>query len=617
MAFSVALVALSRAAVAEPPSNVAPVTVIGATPLSGANIDAAKAPYAVNSLSAADLEVEQTPGAISAMNARIGALNLNDNLDDPFQPDVLYRGFEASAVLGTPAGLAVYQGGVRINEAFGDTVNWDLIPTEAIARLDVVGTNPVYGLNALGGAIVIGMKTGFDHPGGDLDLSGGSFGRRSLALTYGVHSERLAAFVAVTALDQDGWRFFSGDRVRQLYADVSARTERLTVDLAYTGADNRLLGEGATPVQELAIDRRLTFTTPQVNTDRLDFATLTATYAAGPVLSAQANAYVRHFRQGAINGNTTNDIACAPTELAASLCQPDGQTPLVSVSGAAIPDLTAGGTVPIGENDREDLDALSFGGTVQGTSKARVLGRGNQLTLGAAADRARVDYGSNAEVGVIDSALVVQSSGFIVSTPEGSGFTATPVGLRAEITDLGAFGTDTLDLTRRLSITASGRYNAVRIVLGDQRGSSLSGTATFARFNPALGATYRFGPGLTVYAGYAEGSRAPTPSEIECSDPRAPCLLPSSLSADPPNLKQVVSRTFEAGMRGESSLGAGRLSYSLGLYRTEVHDDIYGVATSLSAGYFRNIPGTRRQGFDVDLALPRRSPDSLRQRLPC
>ncbi len=31
-------------------------------------------------------------------------------------------------MLGTPQGLAVYQNGVRINEVFGDTVNWDLIP---------------------------------------------------------------------------------------------------------------------------------------------------------------------------------------------------------------------------------------------------------------------------------------------------------------------------------------------------------------------------------------------------------------------------------------------------------------------------------------------------------
>ena len=79
-------------------------------------------------------------------------------------------------MLGTPQGLAVYQSGVRINEAFGDTVNWDLIPDIAIGRVDVVGSNPVYGLNALGGAIVLTMKNGFEDPGGTLEASGGSWG---------------------------------------------------------------------------------------------------------------------------------------------------------------------------------------------------------------------------------------------------------------------------------------------------------------------------------------------------------------------------------------------------------------------------------------------------------
>jgi hypothetical protein len=31
-------------------------------------------------------------------------VNINDNLDDPFQPDPLYRGFEASPAHGTPQG---------------------------------------------------------------------------------------------------------------------------------------------------------------------------------------------------------------------------------------------------------------------------------------------------------------------------------------------------------------------------------------------------------------------------------------------------------------------------------------------------------------------------------
>jgi iron complex outermembrane receptor protein len=278
---------------------------------------------------------------------------------------------------------------------------------------------------------------------------------------------------------------------------------------------------------------------------------------------------------------------------------------LVSTTGASIPDLSSGGAQPIGENDREGVHTISYGGAVQGALGARVFGLKNQLTIGVAADAARIDYRSSAEVGIINRALVVQPSGYVVATPEGGDFTATPIGLRADDSDLSAFATDTLDLTRRLSITASGRYNSVRVALQDLMGSSLSGADTYSRFNPAIGITYALGEDLSVYAGYAEGSRAPTASEIECSDPKAPCLLPSSLSADPPNLKLVVSRTFEGGFRGAHRVWGGQLRFSAGLYRTEVDHDIYAAATSLSAGYFQNIAGTLRQGGEVSFTYSR------------
>ena len=111
-------------------------------------------------------------------------------------------------------------------------------------------------------------------------------------------------------------------------------------------------------------------------------------------------------------------------------------------------------------------------------------------------------------------------------------------------------------MTPALAVTASGRYNLAEIDLVDHLGSNLTGNTRYGRFNPAIGATYKFGDRLTAYAGYSEGNRAPTPSEIECSNPAQPCLLPSSLSSDPPNLKQVVSHTYEAGLRGDFQLPA-------------------------------------------------------------
>ena len=194
----------------------------------------------------------------------------------------------------------------------------------------------------------------------------------------------------------------------------------------------------------------------------------------------------------------------------------------------------------------------------------------------------------------------MRPSGYLVDTPEGGAFTATPVDLRAVVEDLGVWFADTLDVTGRLSITVSGRWNRQSETLADRRGSALTGAAVYQRFNPAAGLTWRALDGLTAYAGYAEGSRAPTPSEIECADPTRPCLLPSSLASDPPTLRQVASRTWEAGLRGHATVaGDGRLTWRAGVFRADLSNDIGAVATSLGTGYFRNIGGTRRKGVEL------------------
>jgi iron complex outermembrane receptor protein len=597
LAVGAALVVMGagRAAIAQ---DAASVTVTAATPLPGTGIDADKAPINTESLSAADLTRGGPASATGALVGQLGSVNINDNLDDAFQPDVLLRGFEASPVLGTPQGVAVYQNGVRINEAFGETVNWDLIPDMAIRRLDVMGSNPVFGLNALGGAIVVGMKTGFTDPGGEVDLSGGSYGRWDGSAEYGANNGVLGVYLAARGLDDAGWREFSTSSVRQFYGDVTARAGKLTLDLSLTAADNSLLGEGATPVQELAVSRSLVFTSPQDNVDQLAFVTLGANYEATPTLSFQGAAYFRSFRQSVVNGNTTDYTACTQGPDIGLLCQGDGLTPLSTAAGRPIPDISEGGSVPIGENDGEKIVTDGEGVSLQATSTAPVFGFENHFSAGASLDHATTGFFSGAEVGVINAALQVLSSGYIVDTPESSPFGATPVSLEATTTYYGLYATDTLNLTPVLAVTASGRYNVAQIDLADRLGTNLDGDNTYQRFNPALGLAYKVSDRLTAYGGYSEGSRAPNPSEIECSNPLIPCLLPSSLASDPPTLKQVVSHTWEAGLRGRLLIAGGEVSWNAGYFHTDVDDDIYGVATSISAGYFQNIGGTRREGVE-------------------
>jgi iron complex outermembrane receptor protein len=579
--------------------------VVQATAIPGDVIDIDKIPGNIQVLSASDLSREGSASLTGALNANLSSISINDDLDDPFQPDILYRGFEASPVLGTPQGLAVYQNGVRINEAFGDTVNWDLFPDIAINRVALVSSSPVYGLNALGGAISVTMKNGFSYQGSELELSGGSYGQRTADAQYGVNSGPFGFYIAGKSLDWTGWRQSSQDRILQLYSAFSVHTDNATFDLSFIRADNQLHGQGSAPIQELAVNRSLVFTGPQANINSLSFLTLNGTLRLTDAWSMQSVLYYRQYAQGISNGNTTSYIACTNTP--GILCQPDGVTPIMNPAGLTLPDISNSGTVYVGENDFESIQAWGRGATLQASDGGSIFGYDNQLALGASIDYASTSFYTGAELGVINPQLVVLPSNLIVDTPENSAAAIAnadpvPVSVDSVNKNLGFYLTDTFSITQAFALTASGRYNIANIDLQDQVGTNLSGYNRFVHFNPAVGATYKVLPAVTLYGGISQNTRTPTASEIECSNPLAPCLLPTNLAGDPPDLRQVIARTSELGLRGgiPEPTGAGSgLSWNLSLFRTQLHDDIFGIATSVSQGFFQNVGDTRRQGAEA------------------
>ena len=585
-------------------AGISQIVVVGTTPVPGMTLDADKAPANLQSLSSVDLRQDGASSLIGALSTRISSVSVNDTLADPFQPDILYRGFEASPALGTPQGLAVYQNGVRINEAFGDTVNWDLLPDIAISRVDIVSANPLFGLNALGGAVLLTMKNGFTFQGGDGELSGGSFEQRQGAAEFGVNNGRFGLYAAARILDQNGWRLFAQDSVRQYYMDLSLHSDGASIDLSYARAGNGLYGQGAASVQSLAINPANIFTGPQNNNNSLDFVTLSGNFKITATLAVQSVLYSRNFRQTIGNGNSSAFTACTTAAAAGDLCQSDGLTPLTSSSGAPIPDISNGGTTLIGQNDFESTRSDGWGGSLQLTSTRVLIGHGNNFAAGASIDTAETNFSSGTEVGALNAERIVLPTGLFIKTAEGNAFPATPVSLNADNKYYGFYLTDNFDVTAQLSVTASGRYNIAKIDLSDQIGTALTGNNRFTHFNPALGATYKLTPAITAYAGVATNNRAPTASEIECSDPSRPCLLPSNLAGDPPNLRQVIAHTTEFGLRGHAATlsAKGNFSWNAGLFRTNSQDDIYGIATSTSAGFFQNIGSTRREGFEAGLS---------------
>ena len=558
-----------------------------------------------------DVLSKQVPGVL-LIDA--GGNNIRSQLD--------YRGFGAGSITGFPQGLAVYQNGIRVNEVFGDVVNWDLIPTNGISDITIVSGNPIYGLNALGGAGVIRMKDGFEFQGVEIDAQFGSFGYKELGTQVGVQSGNWAFYFAGQHIDEDGWRDFSPADVQRLYADLGVKGSKVEAHFNITWADSSAGVTAATPVELLAIEQSRTFTSPQITDLEVLMPSINAKVDVTETLQFSGLAYYRRFKSSVVDGNVFEGEACgevaeeifgvggAGAALAAEglnaldLCEEsDDELEGIVDSNGQFVTLDDDDDVP-GVIDRINQKAESWGGSLQAVEKSDLFGLPNQLIVGASYDRGQVRYNTTSEFGTIQPFFVVDGSGTILGGDEDeTDFLPRMVDVETEY--VGVYISNTLDVTDKLAVTVGGRFNYASIDLVDLTGNfdGITSNHSFQRFNPNAGATYRFMPGFQVFAGYSESNRAPTPGELACANPENECPIESFLTDDPP-LEQVISRSVEAGVRGElnSVGGEQKFSYAVGYFRTRNEDDIlFANSDRTGRGFFFNGGDTLRQGIEAKL----------------
>ncbi|MBV9250474.1 MAG: TonB-dependent receptor, partial [Acetobacteraceae bacterium] len=578
------------------PTVLPPVEVIAPTPLLGSGIDRAKVPAENQVLTGKDVTLEGPPSLSRALQTQAQGVDLLNASGNPQQPNIFYHGFQASPLQGVPQGLAVYVNGARFNNPFGDTVNWDLIPDIAIDRMNLVGANPVFGLNALGGALTVQLKNGFTYHGGELDLYGGSFGQIGGDFQYGKQIGNTAVYVAGSGLHQNGWRDFQSTGLKQFYGDIGWRSDRAEVHLNIDLAQTTLNGPGTVPVELLAANRHAQFTGPNVISNSYGRVLLSGNYDVTETTSLQGLIYYENLLQRVGNGNGSPILPCA--DGSPFLCADSGAGVVATDrTGSPIPAFL-GPTGAYASLAQQTTNTNSYGTSVQVTNKSEVFGHSNQLVAGFSFDGAQTTFTASTQVGTLDVfSRNFLPPGIVIDLADGS---IAPV--RANITDgyYGVFFTDTFDVTSALSLNVAGRFNSAQIGINDQTGTSLTGAHAYNRFNPAAGLSYKVLPGVTLFGGYAESNRAPTPAELTCSDPSAPCSLANFFTGDP-SLKQVVAHTFEIGVRGQfAPFNGARVDWNLNLYRSNLSDDIaFAQSTILGTGFFQNIGSTRRQGFDA------------------
>jgi outer membrane receptor protein involved in Fe transport len=588
-----------RVAVAPPASPTPSPSLYPNTPVPGSGIDPDKVPAAVNTVDANQIDREHSANIANALEKFVPGIVVNEVAGNPFQPNVQFRGFVASPVSGTPQGLAVYQNGVRINEAFGDTVNWDLIPTAAIQSVAVIANNPAFGLNALGGAINITMKNGFNYHGAEIDTMAGSYGRIQNSTQWGKQIDNYAVYGALEGVHDDGFRNFSPSEVRRFYGDVGYKNDESEFHLNMGVAENHFGATATAPIELLDQFWGATYTTPQTTQNRVGYLNLIGKVEATPSWTIEGSAHVRRFEQNIVDGNPTGTQPCTDPAL---LCFGDDTTPAFGLNGVQLANPFAPGTV-LGELDRNTTRSTTTGATLQATNSDQLFGHNNKFVLGASFDSSVTRFTASPELGTIGPNFVVSGSGIFLGQ-SGNPVSIGPVDLRATNQYTGLYALDTFDVTNALTITGGGRFNLANIVLEDQIGTSLNGTDNFNHFNPLIGGTYKITPGLTAYAGYSQANRAPTPLELSCADPARPCIVAAFLVSDPP-LKQVISQTVEAGFRGSRELNIGTLGWKFGVFRTDNTDDILAIPSPVlqGFGFFQNVGSTRRQGIETEVTL--------------
>ena len=270
------------------------VDVIAATPLPGVELLLEQIAAPIQTVTALDL---QRTGAVSisdALNQRLSGVFLNEVHGNSFQPDVNYRGYTASPLLGTPQGISIYMDGVRLNQPFGDVVSWDLLPRVAISETTLIpGSDPLFGLNTLGGALSMRTKDGYTNPGNSLQISGGSYGRRTTEFEHGGSKGRLNWYGAGNLYFEDGWRQASPSNVRQFIGKIGFQGAKTMLGATAIYANNQLNGSGLQEQSFLRRDYTSLYTKPDVTGNRSPFFNFTGRHSVSENLTFFGNAYYR------------------------------------------------------------------------------------------------------------------------------------------------------------------------------------------------------------------------------------------------------------------------------------------------------------------------------------
>ncbi|MDD9868949.1 MAG: TonB-dependent receptor [Gammaproteobacteria bacterium] len=569
------------------------IIVIGTTPVRQDDLDAGDFPGRIQSAGSKELGASVSADISGYLNRYFGGVHINSAQGNPLQVDLYYRGFAASPLLGLPMGMAVYQNGVRLNEPLGDTVNWDLVPMNAVAGLSLLsGSNPLYGLNTLGGAIVIEMKNGFTHPGHAVEAEGGSYERFIGNFESGGNNGEFAWYVNAQRFYEGGWRDLSKSWAENLYASFDWRGDGATLGLNYHRGRSDLKGNGLLPAGLLDGERDAIFTAPDITENDMYLWALRGDYQIGDDVRLSGNLYYRDNATDSFNGDGAEEELIDPAD------------PMDRVQ--ACEDISCDAVNNISERSQR-----AHGGVLELDFPLDWFGLQHDLNAGMGYYEGRSTFDSRVQYATLDpNTRSTRGPRSVAGAFSDDDDDITDVKTRVKRTYL--YLGDSISVGDAWTVNLAGFYHDSEIRLTDRTGDQpeLNGSHDYDNFNWSTGAVWHWRSDTDFYGSYSESSRLPTPIELACSEEilaaraasgggdEVECRLPNAFLADPP-LDEVISETFEFGVRGAAANG---WLWSLGAFHTENNDDIIWQTTGRAHGAFRNVDKTRRVGLEASLA---------------
>ncbi len=608
------------------------VNIISVTPVQGSGLSIDRVPGKIQTISRDQLEKKKNFSIAETLNRETTGISLFNLNSSPMQNDINFRGYVGGPLLGTAQSIAVYQNGMRVNESFGEVVQWDLVPDFATHSMQIfAGGDPIFGQNALGGAITMEMKNGFNFQGATLTTSGGTYGRTNETLEYGKQLKNLGVYIGANFNYDEGWRDESESYLNTVFGDVRLRPDEDTeLFLNFGQAYTDLRGNGAVPLTLMDLEGRdAVYTYPDATHNKNYYANFGGNRFINDKLSVQGNIYYRHMERRNYNGDefeagdcgqgynasrgTADGILCSELEVAGG-----SDEQYLDLAGNAISYTSLGLELDDDENEVESIGAINRSNTkqnqmglnLQSTYDFDLVDRNNTLITGLTYEYSHNSFASSTELGIIQADRGVQGTGVLLSQDsEAENIFITNI--EATTHNVALYGSNTIDLDETTSLNLSGRWNWASLKMEDQYGTALEGHHFFNEFNPGIGVTRKLGStpifgNTSIYATYKESSRTPSVAELGCADPNSPCRLPNSFQADPP-LDQVKNRSLEMGARGVkkgfSLLGMDHsIDWNATAFAGRNYNDIIFIGGNrVGTGYFRNVGNTQRMGAELAL----------------